>query len=345
MDLGPAMSPVIENLNLLLRGDLDPADPRRPRGRRRRRSRRGRRRARDDQARVRQRPAAPAAASARRPDLLRGAALEGSRGRRAAGDERRVREQRAAARTGDPRGVERAGHGEPATALSDDDRALLERYVKAFEQYDIEALTVLMTEDATQSMPPFDLWLAGTRRRAHLVVRAGDRVRRVARHPDELGERLARVRPVQAERERRGLRSLGDPGAGAVRGADRRASRSSSTPTRSSRSSGCPPTSTRRTPTRPHSSSSSSSSFDAPIRTTSWPSRCAIELQARHHVDRVAASAGRAPTSQRTRERTRGGHRVVDGRSVTELIGATAMNSTRSRLRLRADCMPKGTSR
>ena len=47
------------------------------------------------------------------------------------------------------------------TELSEDDRALLERYVKAFEQYDIEALTVLMTEDATQSMPPFDLWLEG----------------------------------------------------------------------------------------------------------------------------------------------------------------------------------------
>ena len=47
------------------------------------------------------------------------------------------------------------------TELSADDRALLERYVKAFEQYDIEALTVLMTEEATQSMPPYDLWLEG----------------------------------------------------------------------------------------------------------------------------------------------------------------------------------------
>jgi RNA polymerase sigma-70 factor (ECF subfamily) len=47
------------------------------------------------------------------------------------------------------------------TELSDDDRALLERYVKAFEQYDMEALTVLMTEEATQSMPPYDLWLQG----------------------------------------------------------------------------------------------------------------------------------------------------------------------------------------
>ena len=29
------------------------------------------------------------------------------------------------------------------------------------EQYDIEALTDLIAEDATQSMPPYDLWLTG----------------------------------------------------------------------------------------------------------------------------------------------------------------------------------------
>jgi RNA polymerase sigma-70 factor (ECF subfamily) len=45
--------------------------------------------------------------------------------------------------------------------LDADSRALLERYVDAFERYDIEALTSLIQEDATQSMPPFDLWLRG----------------------------------------------------------------------------------------------------------------------------------------------------------------------------------------
>ncbi|MDX6477339.1 MAG: polymerase sigma-70 factor, subfamily, partial [Gaiellaceae bacterium] len=45
--------------------------------------------------------------------------------------------------------------------LSDDDRSLLARYVEAFQDYDIEALTALIQEDATQSMPPFDLWLRG----------------------------------------------------------------------------------------------------------------------------------------------------------------------------------------
>ena len=37
----------------------------------------------------------------------------------------------------------------------------LARYVDAFERYDVDALTALIREDATQSMPPFDLWLSG----------------------------------------------------------------------------------------------------------------------------------------------------------------------------------------
>jgi RNA polymerase sigma-70 factor, ECF subfamily len=45
--------------------------------------------------------------------------------------------------------------------LSDPDRALLERYVAAFQRYDFEGLTSLIREDATQSMPPYDMWLYG----------------------------------------------------------------------------------------------------------------------------------------------------------------------------------------
>jgi RNA polymerase sigma-70 factor (ECF subfamily) len=41
------------------------------------------------------------------------------------------------------------------------DPELLARYVKAFEAYDLEALTMLIREDAIQSMPPYDLWLSG----------------------------------------------------------------------------------------------------------------------------------------------------------------------------------------
>jgi RNA polymerase sigma-70 factor (ECF subfamily) len=45
--------------------------------------------------------------------------------------------------------------------LSAADRALLERYVSAFEAYDVKLLTELIREDAQQSMPPYDMWLAG----------------------------------------------------------------------------------------------------------------------------------------------------------------------------------------
>ncbi len=38
-------------------------------------------------------------------------------------------------------------------------RALLARYVDAFERYDMDSLTSLLHEDASWSMPPHDLWL------------------------------------------------------------------------------------------------------------------------------------------------------------------------------------------
>jgi RNA polymerase sigma-70 factor (ECF subfamily) len=53
---------------------------------------------------------------------------------------------------------------EPSTTAPSVDAAdaeLLARYVEAFERYDMDALTSLIHEDATQSMPPFDLWLSG----------------------------------------------------------------------------------------------------------------------------------------------------------------------------------------
>ena len=50
---------------------------------------------------------------------------------------------------------------EPGAELAAADRELLDRYVAAFERYDIELLTSLIHEDATQAMPPYDLWLRG----------------------------------------------------------------------------------------------------------------------------------------------------------------------------------------
>ncbi|WSU46592.1 sigma-70 family RNA polymerase sigma factor [Streptomyces sp. NBC_01089] len=48
-----------------------------------------------------------------------------------------------------------------ADPLDEEQQKLLARYVAAFEGYDMEALTALLHEDATLSMPPYDLWLCG----------------------------------------------------------------------------------------------------------------------------------------------------------------------------------------
>jgi RNA polymerase sigma-70 factor, ECF subfamily len=50
---------------------------------------------------------------------------------------------------------------DPAAPLDEDQRELLARYVDAFQRYDMAALTALLHEDATQSMPPYDMWLEG----------------------------------------------------------------------------------------------------------------------------------------------------------------------------------------
>ena len=52
------------------------------------------------------------------------------------------------------------GESDPDT-LDGADAALLERYVDAFERYDIEQLVTLLHDDAIQSMPPFAMWLQG----------------------------------------------------------------------------------------------------------------------------------------------------------------------------------------
>jgi RNA polymerase sigma-70 factor (ECF subfamily) len=55
-----------------------------------------------------------------------------------------------------------AAGGAPAPrTLDSGDRDLLARYVDAFERYDIDAFVRLLHEDATQHMPPFEMWLRG----------------------------------------------------------------------------------------------------------------------------------------------------------------------------------------
>jgi RNA polymerase sigma-70 factor (ECF subfamily) len=50
---------------------------------------------------------------------------------------------------------------DPSMPMDEEQQELLSRYVDAFERYDMESLTSLIHEDATQSMPPFEMWLQG----------------------------------------------------------------------------------------------------------------------------------------------------------------------------------------
>jgi RNA polymerase sigma-70 factor (ECF subfamily) len=51
--------------------------------------------------------------------------------------------------------------GDARAALSSAQSALVDRYVAAFERYDVDALTALLHDDAILSMPPYTLWLRG----------------------------------------------------------------------------------------------------------------------------------------------------------------------------------------
>jgi RNA polymerase sigma-70 factor (ECF subfamily) len=58
-------------------------------------------------------------------------------------------------------------------ALNDEQTRLLARYVDAFERYDVDALTRLLHDEATMSMPPYDLWLRGRRSIAEWLLGIG----------------------------------------------------------------------------------------------------------------------------------------------------------------------------
>jgi RNA polymerase sigma-70 factor (ECF subfamily) len=56
--------------------------------------------------------------------------------------------------------AEAGGRPEPRP-LDDEAGELLARYVDTFERYDIDGFVRLLREDATQHMPPFEMWLRG----------------------------------------------------------------------------------------------------------------------------------------------------------------------------------------
>jgi RNA polymerase sigma-70 factor, ECF subfamily len=62
---------------------------------------------------------------------------------------------------------------DPLQPDDEEQRALVARYVDAFERFDIEALVALLHEDATMSMPPYDLWLHGAAELRKWLLGAG----------------------------------------------------------------------------------------------------------------------------------------------------------------------------
>ncbi|MGQ0803763.1 MAG: sigma-70 family RNA polymerase sigma factor [Actinomycetota bacterium] len=56
-----------------------------------------------------------------------------------------------------------SGVTDEAAAEPEDEaqRALLERFVDAFERYDLDSIATLLHQDVEQSMPPYELWLRG----------------------------------------------------------------------------------------------------------------------------------------------------------------------------------------
>jgi RNA polymerase sigma-70 factor, ECF subfamily len=54
-----------------------------------------------------------------------------------------------------------ASRNESKAELSASQREMLNRYVAAFERYDIDELVSLLHQDATFCMPPYELWLQG----------------------------------------------------------------------------------------------------------------------------------------------------------------------------------------
>jgi RNA polymerase sigma-70 factor (ECF subfamily) len=94
--------------------------------------------------------------------------------------------------------LEAREHRHPAEAALEDaeQRELLARYVRAWEEADVDGLVSLLREDATLSMPPFAAWFAGV----SAIARS---LRQMVLPPEARGQ--FRLRPTRAN----GLAALG----------------------------------------------------------------------------------------------------------------------------------------
>jgi RNA polymerase sigma-70 factor (ECF subfamily) len=90
----------------------------------------------------------------------------------------------------------RPSSSDPVQPLDERQRELVARFADAFERYDIESLASLLHEDATQTMPPYEMWLHGPAEIARWMLGPG------------IGCRGSRLIPVEAN---------GSPGFGQYR--------------------------------------------------------------------------------------------------------------------------------
>ncbi|HEX3947162.1 MAG TPA: RNA polymerase subunit sigma-70, partial [Acidimicrobiales bacterium] len=65
------------------------------------------------------------------------------------------------------------GADQPVATPGPGDAELVERFLDAFERYDIPLLITLLREDAVQSMPPFAMWLEGAEDIGHWMLGPG----------------------------------------------------------------------------------------------------------------------------------------------------------------------------
>ena len=151
-------------------------------------------------ARVRGRAAAPAGPAARGPDPARRAALAGRRGGRGARTPRRPRSTAALQRAHATLAKAQLTEDTVAEPSPRSSEAMLDRYVQAFWDKDIDAIVSMLTHDAIWEMPPFAGWYQGADNIGRLIdtqCPGGVHDMPMLRDPRQ---RAAGVRPLHAHR-------------------------------------------------------------------------------------------------------------------------------------------------
>ena len=224
------------------RSHLDPAGPRRPRGARGRRPRGDRRVPGVDPPRVRRRSPAPSSQPAGRADPARGAALAGIRGRRTARHLGGIGQQCAPTGASDAGASRRSDGPEPSEPVDDEQRALLAPIRRRLRAVRPRLAHLVAAGGRHLVDAPVRAMAADARRYPSVVprARASGAAAPSRRHR---GQRLACLRPVQAEPRRR-IRAVVAAGARAIGAGRSPGSASSWTPRACSRCSACPHAST-----------------------------------------------------------------------------------------------------